>query len=118
MDKKEQIIEIISKIEKLASELRALVHKDIATVSLRGEKSIKHEKRNIGTSDLIKRLIDSRFFSSSKSVIEVSNECKKRAIPHNKDVIAMALMRLVRKGLLIRDGEGTIKSPWKYKNYS
>jgi len=48
--------------------------------------------------------------------MDVKKELKKRAFTITLAASKMALMRFVRKEVLGRDGLGTSKDPWKYKN--
>lgn len=68
-----------------------------------------------GLADNIRNLVASDSFKTYKSPLEVSKELKKKAINYNTSAVSVALMRLTRSGLLIRDGAGTTKDPWRYK---
>lgn len=72
-------------------------------------------KRGTSITKPISELINNGFFDISKNGIETLKELKKNAISCDINPLRTALMRFVRKGILIREGSGTKNSPWKYK---
>lgn len=112
------------KAEKIISDIAALLD------SLRGELNLGLEetrnikvkkiipankfKKRLGLAKSILELMDRGFMNSSKTAMDLSKEFRKQALIYDIDAIRTALMRLVRKGQLEREGEGTTKSPWKY----
>lgn len=115
MDTKgQQIKETISQIEKLINKLKALTSDNTLNIS-QEKKPAKKNNATGGPTGFINRLVENGFFSQPRSPSDVAQESRKSALSYDKVSISMALMRFVRKGLLVRDGQGTTKSPWVYK---
>jgi len=115
----QESIKIVNKIEDLLSELKKQleipIDKNVVLSKITREKDKKQRDYLGGPARQINGLIADGFFDNYKTVNELWKEFKKKALNYNKSVIAVSLMRAVKKKLLIRDGEGNIKNPWKYK---
>lgn len=116
----DRINEIFGQIELLLKELQEVyvgADKQQAGNSKTNPIAKAHKsKKGIGPAKPILELVAQGFFNTHKIATEVQAELRKRALNIDKDVISVALMRLVRKGGLEREGIGTLKNPWKYKN--
>lgn len=66
----------------------------------------KTERKKKGSTGPVADLLKNGFFKELKSTAEVQVILKKRALSFEKDDLAVTLMRLVRKGILERDGDG------------
>lgn len=111
--------EIFEKIEILLKELKVICgSKNKPTIDSNKNYSTKarRSKKGIGPSKPLSNLQSQGFFNDYKTVVEVHAEFKKRALNISKEVISIALMRLVRRESLERSGSGTPKDPWKYKS--
>jgi hypothetical protein len=72
------------------------------------------KKKTSGLNGNILKLIDDGYFNSDKSPQDLCEMFKKKALTYTRQAISVALMRLVRKNILSRNGEGSSKNPWVY----
>jgi hypothetical protein len=86
------------------------------TVKVRVKTIKKDSKRKKGSTEPITALNMNGFFKQSKNLTEVQTALKKRALNFDNKDLAVTMMRLVRKGVLERGGDGKKKTPWKYKS--
>ena len=86
---------------------------EIATAKKR--KKSKRAKTDLGTP--VKKLIESGFFRDWKTDNDVVKKLKQQVLTAKRASISNVLRRFASPahGLLQRDGEGTKKSPWRYK---
>lgn len=115
---KGKIIKTIENLESLLLELKGQLGFEMAksiTPQARKINWINKSKKKSGLAKSILELRNRGFMDTSKTALDLSKEFKKQALGYDTDTIRTALMRLVRKGLLEREGEGITKSPWKYK---
>ena len=78
-------------------------------------KKSKRAKTDLGTP--VKRLIESGFFRDWKTDNDVVKKLKQQVLTAKRASISNVLRRFASPahGLLQRDGEGTKKHPWQYK---
>lgn len=78
-------------------------------------KKSKRVKTDLGTP--VKRLIESGFFRDWKTDNDVVKKLKQQVLTAKRASISNVLRRFASPahGLLQRDGEGTKKHPWRYK---
>lgn len=107
---------IVQEIEDLLSQLKKQLNDSTENKFSPTKTKKKAKSKSMeGPASQIGGLITGGFFNTPKTSIDLWKEFKKRALNYDKDVIAVALMRAVKKGLLKRDGEGNTKNPWKYE---
>jgi hypothetical protein len=114
---KEKIKKTIETIESLLQELKLDLNvsdNNDAFISL-AKKSGSRRKRKEGPAKWIGDLISSGFFDTYKTLADVLEEFRKRALKGEMPTVSKELTRAVRKTLLIRDGKGVNRNPWKYK---
>lgn len=116
---KEKIIQLINKIETSLNQLKVELSFDLPQKDSQkhGAKRIKRKKgkKKIGPTKPIESLINSGFFNSPKTDLDVIKELKKKALNFKRKDIATTLRRFVRKEILNREGDGAKSNPWKYK---
>src|SRR3989344_4017381 len=78
-------------------------------------KKSKRVKTDLGTQ--VKKLIESGFFRDWKTENDVVKKLKQQVLTAKRASISNVLRRFASPahGLLQRDGEGTKKHPWRYK---
>ncbi|MFA6969458.1 MAG: hypothetical protein WC217_02570 [Candidatus Paceibacterota bacterium] len=114
---KTQTIKIIEEVEaRLALLKKELGVPQKSSVSAASRSSVSVVKSRGGSTEPIVKLIEGGFFDDPKTDLEVVTALKRKALTFKRKFVAVTLMRLVRKGLLERDGQGGSKSnPWKYR---
>lgn len=75
---------------------------------------VSKKKKTIGLNGNVLKLIEDGYFNSEKSPSDLYESFKKKALTYTRKAISVALMRLVRKNLLTRNGDGSSKNPWTY----
>lgn len=114
-DKIKKTIETIeSLLQELKLDLNVSDNNDDAFISA-AKKSGSGKKRKEGPAKWIEDLISSGFFDTHKTLADILEEFRKRALKGEMPTVSKELTRAVRKTLLIRDGKGVSKDPWKYK---
>jgi len=118
MDQKEinkQILERLSSIESRVTKLEGDDFSQGRDKSPKLRKSKKLKKIDLETP--IKKLLSGRFFKEWKTDNDVIKKLKKQVLNPKRASVSNVLRRLAssKRGLLERDGEGTKKSPWRYK---
>lgn len=116
---KNKINEIFGQIETLLKQLREayeVKNKKTLVPEINIATKTHKSKKGIGPAKALSELLVQGFFNIYKTPAEACKELTKRALNVDKDVMSLALMRLVRRGKMERDGAGTIKDPWKYKS--
>ncbi|KKR27992.1 MAG: hypothetical protein UT61_C0060G0005 [Candidatus Woesebacteria bacterium GW2011_GWA1_39_8] len=117
--KTDRINEIFEQMEGLLSELRGLYgaeNKQPTTSTASSPIRVSKSKKGVGPAKPLSDLLSQGFFSSYKTPADACKELTKRALNIDKDTMSLALMRLVRRAKMERDGAGTAKDPWKYKS--
>lgn len=117
--KTNRIDEIFEQMEVLLKELRGLCgteNKQPAILTVSPETKVHKSKKGVGPAKPLSELLSQGFFGSYKTPADACKELTKRALNIDKDAMSLALMRLVRRGKMERDGVGTAKNPWKYKS--
>lgn len=114
---KEQIIKVIEEIEtRLTLLKKGLGVSQESSVNVASRSPVSAIKSRGGSTEPVVKLIESGFFDDPKTDLEVVVALKRKALTFKRKFVAVTLMRLVRKGLLERDGQGGSKSnPWKYR---
>ncbi|KKR76874.1 MAG: hypothetical protein UU21_C0002G0005 [Candidatus Levybacteria bacterium GW2011_GWA2_40_8] len=114
---KDKIIKIVEKIESLLSELKSEIDSGQKNAKkIRVDASVKfNKKRKTGPAVSIQNLVSSGFFNSPKTLTELLGEFRKLALNFDKRTVSTELARSVRKQMLIREGAGGSKNPWKYE---
>lgn len=101
----------VAKLERGGSDL--IIGKEAATTKKR--KKSKRVKTDLGTP--VKKLIEGDFFRNWKTDNDVVKKLKQEVLTAKRASISNVLRRFASPahGLLQRDGEGTKKHPWRYK---
>jgi len=111
--------DIIKKlIDRIENNLNAIKNElGDASLTLKENASDTNEtkiKKGPGPAKPMAELVKGGFLDKPRTAKEVVSALKKRAHNFKHDRVSLVLMRLVRKGILDRDGDGSLANPWKY----
>lgn len=111
---------ILKRLDGIETRIAKLEHGDFsatagAAVIAKKRKKSKKVKTDLGTP--VKKLIEGGFFRDWKTDNDVVKKLKQQVLTTKRASISNVLRRFASPayGLLQRDGEGTKKSPWRYK---
>lgn len=104
---------IETRIAKLESSDSGVAAKETSTG--KKQRKSKRVKTDLGTP--VKKLIDGGFFRDWKTDNDVVKKLKQQVLTAKRASVSNVLRRFANPahGLLQRDGEGTKKHPWRYK---
>ncbi|HUC31157.1 MAG TPA: BlaI/MecI/CopY family transcriptional regulator [Candidatus Paceibacterota bacterium] len=115
---KEKVLKIIGQVEALLTELKGEIGVSDQAVSPKGRKKVPKKSRQSKKSGSVKPiqdLIESGFFDTPKTSVQVVEILEKKAQFFDQSNVATTLMRLVKKGVLERERSGAKNNPWTYK---
>lgn len=111
---------ILKRLDGIETRIAKLEHDDFSATAgeaiiAKKRKKSKKVKTDLGTP--VKKLIEGGFFRDWKTDNDVVKKLKQQVLTTKRASISNVLRRFASPahGLLQRDGEGTKKSPWRYK---
>lgn len=116
---KNKLIEIINRLQASINQLKVLAGFEINAIKAEkkktGSKKPNRQKTDLETP--IRELLNSGFFSDWKTDNDVIKKLRAQVLTPKRASVSNVLRRLAspQKGLLERQGDGTKKSPWKYR---
>ena len=116
---KNKLVKIINELQVNINQLKALAGFEIDAAETKnkkaGGKKSGGQKTDLETP--IRELLNSGFFSDWKTDNDVIKELRTQVLTPKRASVSNVLRRLAspKRGLLERQGDGTKKSPWKYR---
>ncbi|MCP6720413.1 MAG: hypothetical protein KJI72_03820 [Patescibacteria group bacterium] len=102
---------ITSLIRNLLDELDSVTGSGSKPLILKGNKTQSYAPQHSGVVGGIRLLHEEEFLSEPRTVAQIGQELRKKGYIYRREVVSMALLRLVRRGILTRLPEG---GNWKY----
>ena len=109
------LVEKVRLIKDLADSIIREHEGHASNIKVASRVGFEKSKKKTDVTGSIKGLLGQDFFNQGKTDTDVIQRLKKQALNVKRGSISVALMRLVRQGLLIREGDGKKKNPWRYK---
>ncbi len=114
---KDKFTRIVNELQNNINQLRALADIEVISPPTSTKKTKKSKKQKTDLETPIRELLNGDFFSDWKTDNDVIKELRTQVLIPKRASVSNVLRRLAssKRGLLERDGDGTKKSPWRYK---